>query len=175
MLQQGPWGKHFEKTAPALSCISFFFLGRKGKKKKEGERERSPQCGETWSWGRLGFRKAGDVAASSCFLSQGLSAFAQPQKYLALQSWYFCDPFFLSLYLLVPSRRLQKTSPDLTQPATKLSQHLKMETWFFLAFPRRQELLWGKTPAPRCGQAPLGSLLEIQRLSYLCQGLVFSG
>lgn len=37
MLQQGPWGKHFGKTAPALSCISFFFLGRKGKKKKKGK------------------------------------------------------------------------------------------------------------------------------------------
>lgn len=146
MLQQGPWGKHFGKTAPALSCLSFFSLERKEKKK--GERERSPQCGGTWSWGRLGFRKAGNVAASSSFLSQGLSAFAQPQKYLTLQSRHFCDPFFfLSLYLLVPTRRLHETSPDLTQPATKVSEHLETETWFLLAFPRRQELWWGKTLA----------------------------
>lgn len=36
MLQQGPWGKHFGKTAPALSCISFFSLERKEKKRGKG-------------------------------------------------------------------------------------------------------------------------------------------
>lgn len=41
MLQQGPWGKHFGKTAPVLSCISFFFfsLGSKAKKKKKKKKK----------------------------------------------------------------------------------------------------------------------------------------
>lgn len=96
------------------------------------------------------------MAASSCFLSQGLSASAQTQKYLNSSKRYFHDPFFLSLYLLVPTGRLHETSPDLVQPTTKFSGHFKMEARFLLAFPRRSALWWRETPSPWSGWATLG-------------------
>lgn len=78
---------------------------------------------------------------------------------------------FLSLYLPVPTGRLHKTSPGLAQSTTKFSGHFNTETRFLLAFPRRWALRWGETPAPWCGQATLGNLLEVQRPGCSCQGL----
>lgn len=100
---KGPRGNTLGKQHQLCPSSLFFFLHRKGKNRRRGKGEkRSPQCEETWSWGRLGFRKTGGVAASSCFSSQGDSASAQPQKYLTLQNWYFCDPSFSSLCFPCP-------------------------------------------------------------------------
>lgn len=125
MLQQGPWGKHFGKTAPTLSFLSFFSL-RKRKEKKRGGKggERSTQSGETWSWERLGFRKEGGVAASFFFMSQGLSVSTQPQKYLTLQSWYLVIIFFCCPLPSCPHQKIPQNLSWFGSVHHKVSGHL---------------------------------------------------
>lgn len=145
MLQQGPRGKHFGKTAPALSCISFFSLGRKEKKNKRGGKGRG-----ALSVGRreagIGFQKSKQCGCFILLLEPRTLSFcsateiSHSSKLTLLWSLFFHPFTFLSL----PEGSIKPLLIWLSLP----QMFLDIWRWRHDSFlPSLEGTLWGKAPA----------------------------